>query len=70
MATLFFSYSHTDESLRDQLETHLAGLRRQDVISSWHDRRITAGSELDKAIDSHIETADIILLLNRVEILL
>jgi len=63
VSTLFFSYSHADESLRDQLEKHLSGLRRQGVISSWHDRRITAGTELAEAIDSHLDTADIILLL-------
>jgi hypothetical protein len=63
VATLFFSYSHVDESLRDQLETHLSSLRRQGLISSWHDRRITAGENFGKAIDSHINTADVILLL-------
>jgi len=63
VATLFFSYSHVDESLRDQLETHLSSLRRQGLISSWHDRRITAGEDFGKAIDSHINTADVILLL-------
>jgi TIR domain len=61
--TLFFSYSHADESLRDQLETHLSALRRQGIISSWHDRRIATGTEIGPAIDSHIDTADIILLL-------
>jgi TIR domain len=63
VATLFFSYSHVDESLRDQLETHLSGLRRQGMISSWHDRRIAAGEDFGEAIDSHIDTADVILLL-------
>lgn len=63
MATLFFSYSHVDENLRDQLEIHLAGLRRQGLISSWHDRRITAGEDFGQAIDQHINTADVILLL-------
>ena len=63
MATLFFSYAHADEDLRDQLETHLSGLRRQGIISSWHDRRIIAGTEIGHAIDSHIDTADIVLLL-------
>jgi TIR domain len=63
VSILFFSYSHADERLRDQLETHLSGLRRQGIISSWHDRRIIAGTELDKTIDNHIDTADLILLL-------
>ena len=59
----FFSYSHVDEGLRDQLETHLAGLKRQGVISSWHDRGITAGTDVGEAIDSHIDAADVVLLL-------
>lgn len=63
MATLFFSYSHADENVRDQLEKHLSALQRQGGISSWHDRRITAGTELGEAIDTHLDTADIILLL-------
>jgi hypothetical protein len=63
VATLFFSYSHVDENLRDQLEIHLWGLRRQGLIDSWHDRRIIAGEEFGAAIDGHIDTADVILLL-------
>lgn len=63
MANLFFSYSHKDEELRNELETHLALLKRQGVIASWHDRRITAGGDLDKAISSELESSQIILLL-------
>jgi hypothetical protein len=63
MARLFFSYSHRDEGLRDQLETHLAMLKRQGFIEAWHDRRITAGEEVHPAISASLETADIILLL-------
>jgi hypothetical protein len=63
MPTLFFSYSHADESLRDQLEIHLSALQRQGTISTWHDRRITVGTELGTAIDEHIDTADVTLLL-------
>ncbi len=63
MAKLFFSYSHKDEEFRNELETHLALLKRQGVISSWHDRRITAGSDIDKAIDTELESSHIILLL-------
>jgi hypothetical protein len=60
---LFFSYSHADEALRDQLEKQLSSLERQGILSSWHDRRITAGTALDASIDEHINQADIILLL-------
>lgn len=38
-------------------------LKRQEVISVWHDRRLLAGDELDNGISTHLEKADIILLL-------
>jgi hypothetical protein len=61
--SVFFSYSHADEDLRDQLEKQLAMLKRQGVIETWHDRRIGAGQEIDAAIDDHINRDEIILLL-------
>lgn len=63
MASVFMSYSHTDEALRDELEKHLAGLRRQGVITTWHDRRIGPGEELHGQISAQLDGADIILLL-------
>jgi hypothetical protein len=63
MSKVFFSYSHKDEALRDQLETHLAQLKNQGLIESWHDRRIVAGSEFGADISAALEDADIILLL-------
>ncbi len=63
MVKLFFSYSHKDEELRNELETHLTLLKRQGVISSWHDRRIAAGRDLNGAISSELESSQIILLL-------
>ncbi len=61
--SLFFSYAHEDEILRDELAKHLSILRRQHIISNWYDRDITAGSEWANEIDSHLNQADIILLL-------
>jgi hypothetical protein len=66
---LLFSYSHVDEDLRNKLEIHLAMLKREGVISAWHDRRITAGSDLHGAINQHINSAEIILLLASPEFL-
>jgi len=63
VSVLFFSYSHEDEALRDRLEVHLAALKREGAISTWHDRRITAGDVLGQRIDENLESADIILLL-------
>jgi len=60
---VFFSYSHKDQDLRDQLETHLSLLKNQGVISSWHDHKIIAGTEWAREIDAHLNTAQIILLL-------
>ncbi len=60
---LFYSYSHKDEALRDQLDTQLKLLQRQGVIAPWHDRQISAGDEWKAEIEEHLNRADIILLL-------
>jgi hypothetical protein len=60
---VFFSYSHRDEELRNELTNHLSLLQRTNVISQWHDRRITAGSEWANQIDDHLNSAQVILLL-------
>jgi hypothetical protein len=60
---VLFSYAHKDETYKDELLTHLAGLRRQKVIAAWHDRMIGAGSEWAGQIDTHLQSARVILLL-------
>jgi hypothetical protein len=60
---LFYSYSHRDERFRKRLETHLAILKRIGKIEAWHDRQIEAGTEWKTEIDTHLKTAQIILLL-------
>lgn len=60
---LFYSYSHKDEPLRDELEIHLAMLKNEGVIRGWHDRQIPPGQEWDENIDEHLNSAHIILLL-------
>ncbi|MDP9123917.1 MAG: toll/interleukin-1 receptor domain-containing protein [Pseudomonadota bacterium] len=63
MTSVFFSYTHKDEALRDELEAHLALMKRQNLIEGWHDRRIQAGADVDDTIKKELEAADIILLL-------
>ena len=63
MIRIFVSYSHKDENLRQELETHLSGLRNERIVSVWDDRRIESGEEIEKEIDRHLEEADIVLLL-------
>ncbi|MGE0679746.1 MAG: COR domain-containing protein [Candidatus Binatia bacterium] len=58
-----FSYSHKDEALRDQLATHLKILERNQVIASWHDRKIPPGDEWKNAIDANFQRVDLVLLL-------
>ena len=60
---VFCSYAHEDEAWRQKLETHLSLLRRQGLVSLWHDRLITAGTDRAHAIDTHLETASVIVLL-------
>jgi internalin A len=60
---LFYSYSHKDESLRNELETHLKLLQRRGLIETWDDRKIEAGDEWRDKIEEHLERAEIILLL-------
>lgn len=61
--TLFYSYAHEDEELRNQLDKHLRLLQRRGYLSTWYDRDIYAGDDWAKKIDTHLESAQIILLL-------
>lgn len=60
---VFFSYARKDEVLKDELNVHLASLKRDRKINLWHDREIAAGDTWDEAIQQAIDAAQIILLL-------
>jgi tetratricopeptide (TPR) repeat protein len=60
---IFCSYTHKDEPWLHKIETHLSLLRRQGLLSLWHDRLIAPGIDWTQAIDTHLETASVILLL-------
>lgn len=62
-AEIFISYSHEDGAYLKALETHLALLRRQGLIETWHDRDIPPGASWADQIRHRLEGADIILLL-------
>ena len=63
MKKVFISYSHKDECFRNDLEDHLSMLRRKDIISVWHDRKILPGDEWKGKINEHLDNADIVLFL-------
>lgn len=60
---VFYSYAPEDENLRDELEKHLANLKRQEFITDFYDRDISAGAERETEINKQLEEAGIILLL-------
>lgn len=60
---VFVSYAHRDEKLRQELEKHLSPLVRSELIATWYDARLGAGTELYPEIKRRLSTADLILLL-------
>ncbi|MEM7248235.1 MAG: SUMF1/EgtB/PvdO family nonheme iron enzyme [Acidobacteriota bacterium] len=59
----FISYSHRDEGLREELEAHLALLRRTGMLEAWTDRKILPGDEWKGEIHDALEAAELVLLL-------
>jgi hypothetical protein len=66
---IFCSYSHEDEELRNELFGHLELLRRSGIIKTWHDGEIAAGQDWRSAIEEHLRSAQVILLLVSVDLL-
>jgi len=60
---VFYSYADSDEPLLHELEKHLSLLKHTGLITTWHKRQITAGSDWKLLMDSHLNIASIILLL-------
>ena len=60
---IFISYAPEDEDLRKKLVTHLSSLNRQGLANVWHDQKIALGFQKQAEIDTHLNTAQIILLL-------
>lgn len=65
MVNLYFSYSHKDQLLRDEMERHLSELKSQGIVDEWFDSRDPACSSNSEVTNLYFETADIILLLVR-----
>jgi tetratricopeptide (TPR) repeat protein len=60
---VFFSYSRKDMSWRNKLDEHLSFLKHEEKIQSWSDAMIQAGKEWRGEIETHLNSADVILLL-------
>ncbi|MGA2902677.1 MAG: TIR domain-containing protein [Candidatus Korobacteraceae bacterium] len=59
----FVSYSHLDERLRKELDKHLSTLKRNEIMTVWHDGKIGPGREFPQEIAQHLESSPLILLL-------
>lgn len=60
---VFYSYSHKDAKMRDELGTYLAPLVQQKKIVEWFDRKIEPGANWDTEIKEELNSANLILLL-------
>lgn len=62
---VFCSYSDSSEDvpLLEQLESHLSSLENEGLISTWHKRQLAPGSDRQKEIEHHLNSAGLILLL-------
>lgn len=54
---LFISYSHQDKQYLNELEKHLTTLKRENLIDTWHDRKIIPSQEWEKKIEDALEDA-------------
>jgi len=61
--SLFISYSHTDETFRDQLRGALMAYERKGELVPWDDTKIIPGQKWESEILENLERADIIVLL-------
>lgn len=60
---VFISYSHQDEKIKDELLKHLAPLKRNGLISEWHDRLLQPGANWKNEISKNLVESDIVILL-------
>ncbi len=60
---LFISYAHKDEGYRERLGVHLAALQAEGYYEVWHDRKLLAGQDWAREIDTRLAEADVVLLL-------
>jgi len=60
---IYYSSAREDQTLLDRLDKHLALLRRQGQISTWHDGQVAAGLTVEQVTAYYLEKAQIVLLL-------
>ena len=58
-ARLFYSYSHADETYREQMEQSLSLLKRDGLLSDWSDQKIRPGESISAKIREEMDKANI-----------
>lgn len=59
---IFCSYAHEDRQYIEAFRSHLGLLQREGIISCWYDGLIRAGQYEQREIETHLKSANIILL--------
>ena len=60
---VFITYSHKNTAEKDELITRLALLKREGIISIWHDNEILPGDKWRDAIFDNLADSDLLLYL-------
>ena len=63
MISVFISYAHADEKLKQRFLVHLDALKRERLIGIWHDQMLRPGEHLDRAIEAQLAAAKLVILL-------
>ncbi len=63
MVKIFISYAHLDKDYKDQLEKHLAVLKRNGEIAPWTDKMLVGGETWDQSIIDALNEAELIICL-------
>ena len=60
---IFCCYAREDEPLLEELKSHLISLQHQGRITLWTDVNISPGEDWEQAINQHLDSAQVIILL-------
>ena len=56
---LFYSYSHADETYREEMEKSLSLLKQESLLSDWSDQKIIPGESISAKIREEMDKANI-----------
>lgn len=69
MKKIFISYSHADESSKEEFKRHFVSLINENKVATFDDRELTMGGEWDPELKKKIDECDIMVCLVSVDFL-